>query len=138
MPEFEALAGIEVTLEIFPEDQLRQVRLLEVSSGAATLDGYMVMPGQVGDQYLGAGWLRYIDDLVANPSLTMPDLDLDDSFGGAIGTFLAGGRLFGLPQFSVCGRCEHCRTGRPNLCARRRSIGSFEDGGFPGKVLLLP
>jgi multiple sugar transport system substrate-binding protein len=97
VPEFEALTGIKVNLEIFPEDQFRQVRLLEVSSGAATLDGYMIMPGQVGAQYLGAGWLRYIDDLVADPSLTMPDLDLDDFFAGAIDTFRDGDRLFGLP-----------------------------------------
>jgi multiple sugar transport system substrate-binding protein len=34
VPEFEALTGIKVNLEIFPEDQFRQVRLLEVSSGA--------------------------------------------------------------------------------------------------------
>ncbi|MFU8888191.1 MAG: ABC transporter substrate-binding protein [Trueperaceae bacterium] len=97
VPEFEALTGIDVNLEILPEDQFRQVRLLEVSSGAATLDGYMIMPGQVSAQYLGAGWVRYVDDLVADPSLTMPDLDLDDFFGGAIGTFEDDGKLFGLP-----------------------------------------
>jgi multiple sugar transport system substrate-binding protein len=97
VPEFEALTGIEVNLEVFPEDQFRQVRLLEAGSGAATLDGYMIMPGQVSAQYLGAGWVRYIDDLVADPSLTMPDLDLADFFGGAIGTFEDDGRLFGLP-----------------------------------------
>ena len=97
VPEFEALTGIDVSLEVLPEDQFRQVRLLEVSSGAATLDGYMIMPGQVSAQYLGAGWVRYIDDLVADPSLTMPDLDLSDFFGGAIGTFEDDGQLFGLP-----------------------------------------
>jgi multiple sugar transport system substrate-binding protein len=97
VPEFEELTGITVNLEVFPEDQFRQVRLLEVSSGAATLDGYMVMPGQVGAQYLGAGWLRYLDDLVADPSLTHPDLDLEDFFGGAIGTFQNEQGLFGLP-----------------------------------------
>jgi multiple sugar transport system substrate-binding protein len=97
MPEFEELTGIRVTLEVFPEDQFRQVRLLEVSSGAPTLDGYMIMPGQVGAQYLGAGWIRTIDDLVADPTLTMPDLDLDDFFGGALGTFQDEQGLFGLP-----------------------------------------
>jgi multiple sugar transport system substrate-binding protein len=95
--EFEALTGITVTLEIFPEDQFRQRRLLEVGSGADTLDGYMFMPGQVGAQYLGAGWVRPIDDLIADPSLTMPDLDLDDFFAGAIDTFRSDGQLFGLP-----------------------------------------
>ncbi len=31
---------------------------------------------------------------------------------------------------SFCGSCSHCRSGSPNLCAHRRSIGSREDGGF--------
>ena len=95
--EFEELTGINVTLEVLPEDQFRQVRLLEVSSAAPTLDGYMIMPGQVAAQYLGAGWLRPIDDLVVDPSLTMPDLDLDDFFGGALSTFEGPDGLFGLP-----------------------------------------
>ena len=97
VPEFEAATGITVNLEVLPEDQFRQVRLLEVSSGATTLDGYMMMPGQVSAQYLGAGWMRFIDDLVADPSLTMPDLDLDDFFGGALSTFQSEDGLFGLP-----------------------------------------
>jgi multiple sugar transport system substrate-binding protein len=97
VPEFEELTGIDVTLEAFPEDQFRQRRLLEVSSGAATLDGYMIMPGQVGAQYLGADWVRPIDDFVADPSLTMPDLDLEDFFDGAISTFEGPEGLFGLP-----------------------------------------
>lgn len=97
VPEFEELTGIDVTLEIFPEDQFRQRRLLEVSSGAATLDGYMVMPGQVGAQYLGADWIRHVDDFVEDPSLTSPELDLEDFFDGALSTFQSNDGLFGLP-----------------------------------------
>ncbi len=97
VPEFEELTGISVTLEVFPEDQFRQRRLLEVGGGASTLDGYMFMPGQVGAQYLGADWVRHIDDLVADPALTHPDLDLDDFFGGALSTFETPEGLVGLP-----------------------------------------
>jgi L-iditol 2-dehydrogenase len=32
--------------------------------------------------------------------------------------------------FFYCERCQHCRAGHPNLCDRRRSIGSKVDGGF--------
>jgi multiple sugar transport system substrate-binding protein len=95
--EFEELTGIDVVLEVFPEDQFRQRRLLEASSGANTLDGYMIMPGQVGAQYLGAGWVRHIDDLIADPSLTNPDLDIEDFFEGAMSTFRDGEQVFGLP-----------------------------------------
>ena len=97
VPEFEELTGIDVTVETFPEDQFRQRRLLEVSSGADTLDGYMIMPGQVGAQYLGADWLRYLDDFIADPSLTNPELDLDDFFAGAMSTFENDSGTYGLP-----------------------------------------
>ena len=54
----------------------------------------------------------------------------DDVSGWAIGQ-----RVVTETYFSTCGRCPHCRSGRPNLCASRRSIGSFEDGGFAAKLL---
>lgn len=97
LPEFEELTGIEVTLESFPEDQFRQRTLLEAGSGADTLDGYMIQPGQTGAQYLGAGWVRYLDDFLADPNLTNPDLDMDDFFEGATSTFLDGEQMYGLP-----------------------------------------
>lgn len=97
IPEFEELTGIEVTLESFPEDQFRQRTLLEASSGADTLDGYMIQPGQTGAQYLGAGWVRYIDDFLNDPNLTNPDLAMDDFFEGATSTFLDGEQMYGLP-----------------------------------------
>ena len=95
--EFEELTGISVTLEVLPEDQFRQVRLLEVSSAAPTLDGYMIMPGQVAAQYLGANWMRFVDDFLADPTLTHPEIDLDDFFGGAMDTFRWDEGIFGLP-----------------------------------------
>lgn len=38
--------------------------------------------------------------------------------------------------FSACEECTYCRDGHRNLCARRRSLGSFEDGGFAPLVVL--
>lgn len=38
--------------------------------------------------------------------------------------------------FSTCGRCARCRSGQPNLCAERRSIGSHVDGGFTRYVVV--
>lgn len=32
--------------------------------------------------------------------------------------------------FSVCGACSRCRAEQPNLCAKRRSIGTHVDGAF--------
>src|SRR5690606_33886569 len=38
--------------------------------------------------------------------------------------------------FAACEVCELCRAGRRNLCANRRSIGSFRDGGFASQLLV--
>lgn len=38
--------------------------------------------------------------------------------------------------FSACENCDQCRAGRRNLCDRRRSLGSYEDGGFAEFVVV--
>jgi L-iditol 2-dehydrogenase len=38
---------------------------------------------------------------------------------------------------STCEECSECRDGRRNLCAKRRSIGSMENGAF-AKQLVIP
>lgn len=38
--------------------------------------------------------------------------------------------------FSACEKCTMCRSGRRNLCAARRSLGSYEDGGFAPSVVV--
>jgi L-iditol 2-dehydrogenase len=42
----------------------------------------------------------------------------------------SGARVAVETYFFYCEQCEHCRNGRPNLCDRRRSIGSHVDGGY--------
>ncbi len=38
--------------------------------------------------------------------------------------------------YTTCGTCRQCRDGRRNLCPKRRSLGSFEDGGFAHSVVV--
>ncbi len=38
--------------------------------------------------------------------------------------------------FSTCERCDWCRSGQRNLCPHRRSVGSFENGGFASFVVM--
>lgn len=38
--------------------------------------------------------------------------------------------------FSACERCAMCRAGRRNLCLSRRSLGSYENGGFAEYVVM--
>lgn len=53
----------------------------------------------------------------------------------------ADGHWVGVPvacetYFSTCGVCQWCRDAKRNLCPQRRSIGSFENGGFARYVLV--
>ena len=38
--------------------------------------------------------------------------------------------------YSTCGTCEYCRSGHPNMCANRLSIGSGVNGGFAESVVV--
>lgn len=57
--------------------------------------------------------------------------------GEGVADALVGQRVVVETYFSYCETCRHCRDGRPNLCAERRSIGSHVDGGF-ARWLTLP
>ncbi len=57
--------------------------------------------------------------------------------GSAVTGWHVGDRVTTETYFHVCGECRHCRRGRPNLCALRRSIGSKEDGAM-AEYLLTP
>ncbi|HSF84878.1 MAG TPA: alcohol dehydrogenase catalytic domain-containing protein [Acidimicrobiia bacterium] len=48
-----------------------------------------------------------------------------------------GARVACETYYECCERCAFCRSGRPNLCDARRSIGSRVDGGF-ARWLTLP
>lgn len=47
-----------------------------------------------------------------------------------------GARVVSETYFSTCEACHNCRTGRPNLCDRRKSIGSHVDGAFASHLLV--
>jgi len=59
----------------------------------------------------------------------------------AVGTGVAdawlGARVTVETYFYYCNECEACRSGSPNLCDNRKSIGSHVDGGFT-RWLTLP
>jgi L-iditol 2-dehydrogenase len=53
-----------------------------------------------------------------------------DSVGPDVDEAWIGGLVATETAYSTCGTCRWCRTGKPMLCAERRSIGSMVDGGF--------
>lgn len=56
--------------------------------------------------------------------------------GEGVDSYWVGRRVACETYFSACEECRYCRDGRRNLCSRRRSLGSFEDGGFAAEVVL--
>jgi L-iditol 2-dehydrogenase len=63
-------------------------------------------------------------------------LGVVDAVGAAADEHWLGARVACETYYSACETCEWCRAGRRNLCPSRRSIGSFEDGGFAAFVVM--
>ncbi len=60
-----------------------------------------------------------------------------EAVGEGVAGWRVGERVVTETYFSTCGHCRWCRSGLPNLCGERRSIGSMVDGGF-AELLLVP
>jgi multiple sugar transport system substrate-binding protein len=92
---FEEMTGIKVNLEVFPEDQFRNKRMIELNAGGS-VDGYMIMPGQAKLHYWKAGWLKPLDAYIADPALTEADWDVKDFFAGPMKGSSMDGKQIGI------------------------------------------
>lgn len=63
-------------------------------------------------------------------------LGVVDQVGSPEDEHWLGKRVVCETYFSACEHCEWCRAGRRNLCRSRRSLGSFENGGFARYVTM--
>lgn len=59
-----------------------------------------------------------------------------DEVGSGLDGHTIGTAAVAETYFSWCGVCYWCRAGRINLCPHRRSLGSFENGGFASYVVM--
>ena len=97
LPEFEQLTGIKVTLETFPDAQLRQKTLIEATAGAGTLDIVADLPMQIALRFWKAGWLEPLDGYLGNAALTSPDFDPGDFLPGPWEIGKIDGKLIAVP-----------------------------------------
>jgi multiple sugar transport system substrate-binding protein len=95
IPEFEKLTGIKVVFEVFPEDQYRNKRTIELNAGGK-LDGYMIMPGQDALYYSKAGWLQPLGEYIKDPKLTEAAWDPKDFFASFTKASTVGGKQIGV------------------------------------------
>jgi 2-desacetyl-2-hydroxyethyl bacteriochlorophyllide A dehydrogenase len=54
--------------------------------------------------------------------------------GPGVDAAWAGARVTSETFFSTCGHCRWCRSGRPSICAERRSVGTHVDGAFAPRI----
>lgn len=74
----------------------------------------------------------YDDEFVTDPPVTLGH-EISGTVvkvGTATDSTLVGARVVSEAFYSSCGRCIACRSARPNMCAEKRALGTFVDGGF--------
>ena len=80
----------------------------------------------------------YHDEYPTNPPVIMGHelAGVVVDVGAGVTSCQPGDRVTSETFFYVCGACEYCRDGFPNLCPRRKSIGSGVHGAFARYVLV--
>src|SRR5262245_12540533 len=83
LPVFQALTGVEVRLETYPENELHQKTLVDLSSRQGGFDVVM-MDFMFTPQYARAGLIEPLDSFIADPSTTDADFFAASDFVSAL------------------------------------------------------
>ena len=82
--EFTELTGITVESEIIPEQQQRQKAVIELTSGKPSFDVIHLSYHVQKRQFDRAGWLADMSGFMKDPTMTTPDLTVDDFSAGGL------------------------------------------------------
>jgi multiple sugar transport system substrate-binding protein len=97
IPEFEALTGIKVVLNKFPEEEFYKKVTIELASGKPAFDVFTFNQGFVA-QYIEGGWVQTLDSYLKNSRLTDETwYDFKDFPPAALDKGLYNGKLYGIP-----------------------------------------
>lgn len=80
LAKFTELTGIEVTFDVFPEQNYFDKVTIDLSAGdASTYDVFMTGAYMIW-QYAPAGWMEPLEPYINDPAKTNPDYDFEDIF----------------------------------------------------------
>src|SRR6201991_2931693 len=82
--EFTELTGIKVESEIIPEQQQRQKAVIELTSGKPSFGVIHLSYHVQKRQFDKAGWLADLTGFMNDPTMTTPDLKVDDFSAGGL------------------------------------------------------
>ena len=97
LSEFTELTGITVSVELYPEEQFRAKRQVEMLSGISQVDLFMIMPGNSLSEYHARAWVEPLDDFIANPRRTNSEWSLDAFYESALTAARRAGHLYAVP-----------------------------------------
>jgi L-iditol 2-dehydrogenase len=99
-------------------------------------------PGQAVLEVIGAGVCGTDLHIWHGEYATTPPVVVGHEVAGrviAVGPDVPGeliGQRAATESYTSCGACRQCRSGHPNLCSSRRSIGTHVNGGFAERIVL--
>jgi L-iditol 2-dehydrogenase len=106
------------------------IEVLDVPEPHAKADQVVIEVDSAG--ICGTDLHIYFDEFETSPPVTMGHEVSGRivELGSDVAGWKVGDRVTTETYFYTCGHCFNCRRGRRNLCLKRRSIGSKEDGAF--------
>ncbi len=97
LPRFTADTGIPVEIRVYPEEQFRAKRTVEMLSGISDVDAFMIMPGNSLSEYWTRGWVLPLDAYMADARFASLEPDFDDFYPSALAAGVRGGSHYTIP-----------------------------------------
>lgn len=97
LSEFEEMTGISVEITVYPENQYRAKRILEMVSGTSEIDVFMIMPDLALTQYTQPDWLYPLNDYMKSENYLWPLYDIDDFYKSSFGAATRDGKVYAVP-----------------------------------------
>jgi len=95
--DFTGATGITVDIEVYPEEQFRTKRTVEMLSGISEFDLFMIMPGNSLSEYHNQGWVEPLDRFIDGMNGTAPSLPVGDIYPAALAAGVRDGLHYTIP-----------------------------------------